>query len=129
MDMVVTALWGLAAAFVSALGAVLIPIARDYATNLLQRRIGDAAGRVAGEIAGMVASDPRVTAATDAMLREGVEALKARVPDAIRKAGASDGTLRGMIVGEVGRILAPAVQASLGTGIATAAGTVAGLRG
>ena len=107
MEQVVTALWGLAAAVIMAVGGVLVPVIRDYATNLLQARIGAAAGRVAGEIAARVAADPTVTAATQAMIAAGAEALKARVPDAIRKLGASDDTLRGMVAGEVGKLLAP----------------------
>lgn len=108
MDTFVQALWGVAAAAVTALAGIAIPIARNYATNLLQQRLGDGAARVAGEIAAKVAGDPAITAATDAMLAAGAAALVKRFPDTASKLPLD--TLTGMIRGELGKLGQPVAQ-------------------
>jgi hypothetical protein len=114
MDQLVQALWGVAAAAVTALATITIPIARTYATNLLQQRLGEGASRIAGEIAAKVAGDPAISAATDAMLAAGAAALVKRFPDTAANLPLS--TLTGMIKGELGKMgqgVAPSLPTNL----------------
>lgn len=105
MDTLVQALWGVAAAAVTALAGIAIPLARTHLTNLLQQRVGEGAARVAGEIAAKVAGDPAIEAATDAMLRAGAAELAKRFPDTAAKVPLD--TLVGMVKGELGKLGQP----------------------
>ena len=111
METFVQALWGVAAAAVTALAGFAIPLARAYVTNLVQQRIGEGAARVAGDISAQVFGDPSVEAATDAMVRAGAEALRARYPATAARLPLD--TLTGMIRGELGKLgqgVAPSVE-------------------
>lgn len=102
MDQLLQALWGVAAAAVTALAGVAIPIARDYATNLVQQRLGDGAARVAGEIAAILAGSTDVQDKSRILIAQGANLLLKRYPDTAPKVGFP--TLEGMIRGELGRL-------------------------
>lgn len=111
MDQVVTALWGVLAAGVSALGWVLIGLLRQAAEAqaqrallLVQQRLGEGAARIAGEIAGQVLADPALQGATRAMLDAGAAEMQRRFADSVARRGISVDALRGMVAGEVGKL-------------------------
>ena len=102
MEQLTQVLWAAAAAVVSALAGVAIPLVRAYLTNLVQQRLGEGAARVAGEIAAKVAASPDLTIASEAMIRAGVAAIQKRFPDTAGKIPVS--TITGMVIGEVGKL-------------------------
>jgi methanogenic corrinoid protein MtbC1 len=111
MDQVVTALWGVLAAVLSALGGVLVQAVRRWAEAEAQRvlatvqhRLGEGAARVAGEIAAQIAASPDVHAASEAMVEVGAEVLAERFRDTVRQHAIPVETLAGMVRGELGKL-------------------------
>lgn len=107
MEQITQALFGLAAAVLTALAGVLVQAVRAYADNLVQQRLGAGAARVAGQIAAEVMGDDKVLAATQQMIDAGARAMRERFPDTAGKL--PHGVLAGMIAGELGK-LGQAVQ-------------------
>lgn len=112
MEQFTQALWGLAAAVVSAAGLAILPLIRAYFTNLVQQRLGDGAARVAGEIAAVLNGDPEVEQKLRILIAQGADLLMKRFPGTAPKVG--DQTLQGMIRGELGKlgVALPAVTAA-----------------
>ncbi len=110
MDQVIAALWGVLAAFLTALAGALVPLARQWAEAQAQRalatvqqRIGEAAARQAAVIAMEVATNPDLSAAS----REAVELLagdlRARFADTARKYALPPGTFTTILTGELAK--------------------------
>src|SRR5687768_13553839 len=111
MDQVVQALWGLAAAVLTALAPIAYRVAHraaerfaEEALATVQLRLGEGARRVAGEIAAELRANPEVRLATEEMIRRGTLALTTRFADTVQKRGIPAATMQGMIVGELGRL-------------------------
>jgi hypothetical protein len=103
-----------AMAALAALAAFLLPVARaalraaaeaatERALADLQARLAGGAGRVAGELIA-TARAGGLEAVPPALIDQGAAMLKARYAETVARAGISDGTLAGMIVGELGRL-------------------------
>jgi hypothetical protein len=102
----------LAAALWPAIRAALHEAAAAAAQRALadlQSRLSGGASRVAGEIVARARAEG-LEAVPPALIDEGAAALKARYAETIAKAGVSDTTLAGMLVGELGKLGAAAVR-------------------
>ena len=71
-------------------------------------RVVDAMGRIAGDISLTLQAMPPssdLTAIKAAALARGLTDLRARLPDTLKAVGATDGTLAGMLSGELGKVM------------------------
>jgi hypothetical protein len=96
----------LAAALWPALRAALREAAAAAAQRALadlQERLSGGASRVAGEVLARARADG-LDAIPPALIDQGAEALKARYAETVARAGIPDGTLAGMLVGELGKL-------------------------
>lgn len=102
MDEIAQAIAAFAAVAFAALVRELVKLARAYALNLVQQRLGDGAARVAGQILADIAARPDVQAASREMIEAGVAVMRTNFPDSARQL--SDDRLAGMIRGELGKL-------------------------
>ncbi|HEV7455173.1 MAG TPA: hypothetical protein VGN96_00235 [Roseococcus sp.] len=103
-----------ATAALAALAAVLLPAARaalraaaeaaaERVLLDLQARLGGGASRVAGEIMAQAQAEG-LASVPPALIDQGAAMLKSRYADTVARANIPDGTLAGMIVGELGKL-------------------------
>lgn len=111
MDQVSQALWaGLAAALTALVPLVVRVVVRgaellgERALAEVQARLGAGAARVAGELAAELRASPTLQAVSQAAIDRGAEALRARFADTVEKRGVPVDVLRGMVMGELGKL-------------------------
>jgi hypothetical protein len=111
MEQIADAAVAVLAAVVTALAPAVIFVGKRYAELLgeramaeVQSRLGAGASRIAGEIAAEIRGAPGVQAATREMLDAGAHLLAARFADTVERRGVPVSTLRGMVVGELGKL-------------------------
>ena len=91
-------------ALIAAVGAYAVGALRAWWINLLGTRIEKAVGRAAGEILAHINGDVNLQAASEKMILSAVDKVFARVGGAIASLNVKEESIRGMIVGELGKL-------------------------